>query len=785
MWKNYLKVAWRTLVNQPFYSGINIIGLVLGMCSGLLIGLWALQETTYDRFLPEGERIYKVNTNYLFNGELKTGTMTPVPLAGVLKEEMSQIEHSVVYADWGQRLLLKDEGEFIRSKGYFASEDFFEVFGLEPVAGDPAKALANPGEMVISSKVAGQLFGGADPLGESLTVEVNDELKSYTVGAVYENSPHNSTIQADWVIDFREIQRPWMGWGNTSFHTWVKTVPQVPVDELENASKGVYAKHTDFKDNYPVFQPLYEVHLYNVFENGKTVGGRVTLVRNLSLIGFLILVISCVNFVSLVTARASVRGKEVGVRKVFGAGRKILFGQFIAESLLVAALSMVLTLVLVKLILPLVNDYLGIELLLQWNTWELWGLVAGIGLVAAVLSCLYPSFVLSGLSVSSSLKQELKQGMSGAYVRRGIIICQFFVAVLFISGILVIYKQQDFIFSKDLGLQRENVLYVPLGGDLYTNMETVRQEVLSSSSIISATVATHLPVNIQASSGDLSWPGKDPQLQTNVSATWVGYDFVETMGIKMAAGREFSPQHASDRAAYLVNEAAVDMMGMEEDPIGQQISFWNGEGPIVGVMENFHLQSLHSQITPLILVLEPENASYLLVRTRAGQMEGAIADLEETANKISPQYPLEYHFLDQEYGELYRSERMVSHLILSFGIIAIAISCLGLLGLVAFTTSRRIKEIGIRKVLGASAPEIALLLSRHYLWMMLIGWLLAAPVSWIILDKWLSGFAYKIGLEWWYFVCAGLLTVGIALLTVSSQAIKAALLNPAKTLKNE
>jgi ABC-type lipoprotein release transport system permease subunit len=507
---------------------------------------------------------------------------------------------------------------------------------------------------------------------------------------------------------------------------------------------------------------------------------------NLLLIGFLTLLVSCINFVSLVTARASARGKEIGIRKVIGADKRTLFTQFGSESMLVATLSLFITVIAtVTLALPLFNAYLGTQLALDWGSYGFWGLLAAIWILATIMSSLYPSFFLAGLPVFNALKQQVKPGLSGVYFRKGLIVCQFCITALFIAGILVVYSQQEYVRQKDLGLDRENVLYLSLEGELYHNMEVLRQEALKFPSVVSATVATHLPINIQAYSGDLAWPGKDPGLQTKVSATWVGYDYTKTMGISLAAGREFSPLYLTDSTAYLVNQAALDMMGLEEDPIGAEISFWNGSGPIVGVMEDFHLQSLHSPITPLILVLEPENASYLLVRSAEGQLEQAIADLRQVTETINPQYPFEYHFLDQEYERLYLSERMISRLILVFGIVAIFISCLGLLGLTAFTVSRRVKEIGIRKVLGASVFDITTLLSRSYLGLILLGWLIALPVSSMVLNGWLANFAYKIELTWWYFALAGFITLVIALLTVSFQSVKAALANPVESLRSE
>ncbi|WP_057940119.1 ABC transporter permease [Algoriphagus resistens] len=787
MWHNYFKIAWRTIKSSPIYSLINILGLVLGMSCSLIIGIWAVHEKSFNDFFPNEDLVYKVRVNGSFNGELLTNNLTPAPLAEVLKNEVPQVEYAVKYADWGPRILIKDSNTSIRERGLFASDDFFNIFAVKVVAGDPVKALLSKNQVVITESTADKLFDKLSPLGESLMMEDSDsQLKAYTVGAVIEDLPSNSSIQLGWVINFKEIEQPWMHWGNTSYQTWVKVKPNTNVEHMVSIAKNIYPKYSDFKDNYPIFQPLSDVHLYEEYENGKAVGGRITLVNNLSLVGFLILLVSCINFVSLTTARATARGKEIGIRKVIGADKQTLFAQFVSESMLIATLSLFITILLtVILALPLFNNYLATQLALEWGSYRFWGLLAAIWILATLMSSLYPSIFMAGLPVFNALKQQVKPGLSGVYFRKGLIVFQFCITALFIAGILVLYSQQEYVRQKNLGLDRENVLYLPLEGDLYQNLEVLRQEVLKSPSVVSATVATHLPINIQANSGDLAWPGKDPDLQTNVSATWVGFDYAKTMGISLAAGREFSPLYVGDSTAYLVNQAALDMMGMEEDPIGAEISFWNGSGPIIGVMEDFHLQSLHTPITPLILVLEPENASYLLVRSTKGQLQQTIADLKDITARINPQYPFDYHFLDSEYEQLYLSEQMISRLILIFGIISILISSLGLLGLVAYTASRRIKEIGIRKVLGASALEITTLLSKSYLSLILLGWLLAMPLSWIILNGWLDNFAYKIELSLWYFAFAGILTLGIALLTVSFQSIKAALMNPVKSLKSE
>jgi ABC-type lipoprotein release transport system permease subunit len=785
MWKNNFKIAWRSFKTDKFYSIVSILGLVLGMTSSLIIGLWVVHELSFNDFFPDGDRIYQVKQNSLFNGEISTSTMTPAPLAEVLKNEVAQVEYAVKYANWGPRLLLRDQNHSIRENGIYASDDFFHIFKLSAVAGDPIKALASRDQVVITQRTAIKLFDGSSALGETIMMEDNDgKLKPYVVGAVIEDMPLNSSVQLDWVINFKEIEQPWMHWGNTSYSTWVKLAPNTGLDDLELKTKPIYAKHSDFKETYPVYQPLQDVHLYEVYEKGKSVSGRIATVRHLALVGILVLLVSCINFISLVTARASIRGKEIGIRKVIGADRKKLTVQFACESFMVSTLSLCITLLLTSLILPVFNAYFHMQLLLNWVSMEFWMLILGVWLSSTLISSLYPSFYLSGMPVFSNLKDQVKPGMSGVYFRKILIVFQFFISALFIVGMIVIYKQLDYVRQKNLGIERENVLYMPLEGDLYHNMDVFRQEIIKSPAVVASTFSTSLPINIQMTSGDLSWPGKDPNLQTRISATWVGYDFLSTMGISLVGGREFSPLHPSDTLAYMVNQTALDLMGLE-DPIGAEITFWNGSGPIIGVMEDFHLESLHSPIKPLVLVLDPLNSSYVFVRVKEGGLNQALADLKQVTENFNPNYPFEYHFLDQDYERLYQSDQMVSRLIFIFGLVSVFISSLGLLGLIAFTASRRIKEIGIRKVLGATVPEITVMLSKSYLNLIMLGWLIAMPISWLVLRSWLDNFSYRIELEWWYFVLAGVLTLIISLLTVSYQSIRAAMMKPVESLRTE
>jgi ABC-type antimicrobial peptide transport system permease subunit len=464
MWKNYFKIAGRSIKSNPIYSLISIGGLMLGMSCSLLIGLWVVHEISYNDFFQDQNRIYKVYINGVFNENVVTDTNTPAPLAEALKSDVPQVEYATKIANWGPRLLLRNDQTSIRETGFFASDDFFNVFSVIPMEGNPSKSLQAGDQVILSRTSANKLFENLSAVGETLLMETQDgTLKSFVVGAVIEDLPANSSLKFDWVVNFKEIEQPWMlNWGNTSYQTFVKVAPNTTLEAMEATSKEIYPTYSDFKNNYPVFQPLADIHLFGLFENGVSVGGRITLVRNLGLIGFLILLVSCINFVSLVTARASARSKEIGIRKVIGADKRTLFAQFGSEAVLIATVSLLLTLAIVTQVLPFFNSFLGVQLRLNWSSISFWGLLLGIWTLSILMSAIYPSAILARLPVFHAIKEHVKAGVSGAYFRKSLIIFQFCVSALFITGILVVHSQQEYVRKKSLGLDRENILYVPL-----------------------------------------------------------------------------------------------------------------------------------------------------------------------------------------------------------------------------------------------------------------------------------------------------------------------------------
>ncbi|MBC8153900.1 MAG: ABC transporter permease [Bacteroidetes bacterium] len=785
MFRNYLKISVRSLLKQKLYSGINIFGLALGMACALLIGLWVRDELSYDRFLPDAENVYLVRLNTISNGDILTSSVTPGPLQEAIAKDIPQVA-AVTKLDYGPELLIKVGEKSAKEKGHFATADFFGVFDLPILYGDPKAALTQPDKIVITRKVAETYFTGVSALGKTLQLD-NDKI--YTVGGVIENLPTSSTLQFDWLVNWTVQEQSWQKmWGNAVVSTFARLRPNTTVTQTEATMKSLFARYADKSNegSYPILQPIIDLHLYSEYKNGKAIGGRVEYVRIFSIVALFILMIACINFMNLATARSAMRAREVGVRKVVGALRSSLIGQFLSESMLTSLLAVALALGLVWFVLPTFNTVFEKQLTLGLTNASLWLIIAGLVLITGLLSGSYPALFLSGLQPVKILKGRLQFGTGPALFRRALVVFQFSLSIFLIVGMLAVGRQMDYLRTRNLGLDRENVIYVPLEGGLNgeTKTEIVRQMVMRQPSIVSATTTDALPIDVQGSSSNLEWPGRVPSMEVSVSPMQVGGDFIRTMNIEILVGRDFRTGSLVDSSNYIINEAAAKLMGMK-DPVGKEVKFWRGPGRIVGLIKNFHLKSLHQAITPLILMSNPHENSYLLVKTRPGQTQQAIVSLERITKQFNPDYPFEYHFVDEAYEKLYNAEQQVNTLVNYFGILAILISCLGLFGLAAFTAEQRTKEIGVRKVLGASVASIVGLLSTDFMRLIVIALVLVTPLAWWATNEWLSTFAYRTDLAWWVFAGAGLLAIVVALLTVSFQSIRAALMNPVKSLRSE
>ncbi|RRB11907.1 FtsX-like permease family protein [Larkinella knui] len=789
MISNYFKIARRNLVRNKAFSAINMVGLGLGMACSLLILLWVQDERSVDGFHANGNRLFQIYERGYYDGKVEAAYETQ----GLLAEELKRVIPDVELASGLERsrtVTLEAGAKVSKADGSFAGADFFRMFSYPLVQGTPETALTTPEGVAISRKIAELFFGTPEKaLGKSIRYENRDDLM---VTAVFENLPANSSQQFDFLRSWKAYvkENQWVhNWSNTSPETLVQLRPGADPAKVEAKIKDFiyqYIPKTKGSRTELALQPYPEKYLNATFKNGQVDGGRIGYVRLFSLVAVFILLIACINFMNLATARSTRRAKEVGVRKVVGAVRSALIGQFMGEAVLLAFFSGILAVSLVLILLPAFNALTGKQLVLPVGQPVFWASLVALLVLTGLVSGSYPALFLSSMNPIRALKGRILSSGSGVtFFRKTLVVFQFSLSLILIVGMIVIYRQMGYIQSKNIGYDRENLLYVPLEGELVKKYNLFKEQAGQLPGIRTISRMKESPTVIGHHVGDISWVGKEPSLSVPFADAVVGFDFLKTMNLKLAEGRDFSREFGTDSLSFMVNEAAVKKIGYK-NPIGQPMWWGNRQGKIIGVLKDFHFTSMHQAIEPLIVRLD-ENTKWgsILVRTEAGKTKEALASLEKICKELNPNFPFTYQFSDQEYAKLYNSEQVVSQLANAFAFLAIFISCLGLFGLAAFTAEQRTKEIGVRKVLGASVPSIVALLSANFLKPVAIAMLIAFPIAGYAMNRWLQGFAYQIRIEWWMFAVAGLLTVGIALLTVSFQSIKAALMNPVRSLRSE
>ncbi len=789
MLRNYLKIAWRNLIRNKTFSAINILGLALGMASSLLIFLWIRDELSVGKLYENSANLYRVMENEIADGRIVTDEDTPGILADELKRQFPEVQYAAgLSAKQGHVLMVGDNVS--RQTGCYAGADWFRIYSIPLLAGTAATALNAPNNLAISRKVAEAYFGTAQKaLGKSIRF---DNETDYQVTAVFENLPVHSLEQYDFLLNWNNFlkQNTWLtGWENGGPDTRLALRPgSDPAKVNARLKRFLKGRNKDISATFDIqlfLQPETEAYLYANFKNGQRDGGRIEYVRLFTLVAVFLLLIAGINFMNLATARSAKRAREVGVRKVIGAERASLIGQFMGEALLLTTLALVLALVVVGGLLPLFNELTEKQLTLPLNQPAFWALLIGLLITTSALAGSYPALFLSALSPVRVLKGTLRFGASAQLVRRGLVVFQFVLSMLMIVETVVVYRQLHYIQTKNLGYDRENLINIPGSGEVAKNYRTFKQELLRLSGIQGVTHSVSDPLQNGSTTDGVFWPGKDPGLAIQFNNTVVGYEYTKTMKIKVLRGHDFSPDFGTDTTNYLINQAAAKRIGYKE-PVGQPLRFGTHPGKIVGLIEDFHFNSLHVAIRPLIIRLgETWWPNNILVRTQPGQTKQALVSIEALWRKLNPKLPFTYSFVDTDYQKLYKSETVVGTLATLFAGLAIFIACLGLFGLAAFTAEQRTKEIGVRKVLGASVASIVRLLSQDFLKLVVIAILVATPVAWYAMNQWLQGFAYKVDISWWVFALSGLLAVGIALLTVSYQSIKAALMNPVKSLRSD
>jgi putative ABC transport system permease protein len=789
MIKNYLLVAWRNLVRNKAFSAINILGLALGMTCSLLTLLWVHDERSVDGFHANGKQLYQIYERMYFDGKVMADYSTQGLLAGELKRVIPDIQYSSSLEHCTTNTF-EARNKISKMSGSFANADFFTMFSYPLLQGTQQTALNTLEGVAISRKMANLFFGSpAAAMGQALRYE-NSE--NFRVSAVFEDLPANSSMQFDFLRSWKAFEVENDNW----IHSWGSNDPSTYIQLRKDADPAkVKGEIRDFiyryKEKSPSFRveldmtPFPENYLHSVFKNGFIDGGRIEYVRLFSVVAAFILLIACINFMNLATARSTKRAKEVGVRKVIGAGRPTLMAQFMGEALLLTLLSIMLAIALSALLLPAFNSLTGKQLSLPVRQPVFWVAMLGLLLTAGFVAGSYPAIFLSSLQPIRVLKSSLRFSGGATFFRKGLVVFQFMLSMMFLVGMIVIYRQMDYIQTKNLGYERENLVYLPLEGELAEKYALFKQEAEKSPGILSISKIRQAPTEFHNHTGDIRWVGKDPNQEVSFVSTDVGYDFVKTMKLELAEGRDFSRDFPTDSTGFIVNEMAVKKMGYR-DAIGK--TFWWGsrQGKIIGVLKDFHFASLHQAIEPLVIRLyEDRQWGTLLVRLGAGKDKQGLASLQKLCRELNPAFPFTYQFSDEEFNKLYKSEQLVSKLANYFAFLAIFISCLGLLGLAIFTAEQRTREIGIRKVLGANVTGIVSLLSKDFLRLVVIAIVIASPLAWIIMHGWLQGYAYRTPLHWWIFAVAALAAVVIAFVTVSFQAIKAAMANPVKSLRAE
>jgi len=788
MIKNFFTVAWRNLFRGKGFSFINISGLAVGMASALLILLWVQNELSYDGFYSHSDRLYQVWRNGKDNTGISSWNVTPQIVGPTMKKDYPEVERaSRVF--WDETLLLSRGEKKLNILGTMADPDFLEMFDFPLLKGDRATALSSPTGMVITEKTAKAFFGNEDAMGKTIRI---DNKYDYAVSAVLKDLPNNTQFDFAFILPWDYVRMTGHSdsiWDKNSTRNYVLLKPHTDLEAFNAKTRDIYRQHI----NLPYFAesflyPVDRLRLYSDFENGKPAGGRIERVRIFIVIAVFILLIACINFMNMSTARSEKRAKEVGIRKVSGALRGSLIGQFLGESVLLAALAGAIALALVEVSLPFFNGLTGKVLAIGFGDFYFWLAFVGFIVVTGVLAGSYPALFLSSFRPVAVLKGNFKKANALVGPRKVLVILQFSFAIILVICTLVIEKQVNYARDREVGYDKRNMIWCFLSGDINKNYNSIKHELLSQG-IATAITKSSAPLTQSWSTGAAEWPGKDPNDRTDFNFFLCDGNIVQTAGLQLVMGRDIDPkQYPTDSNAVLLNEAAVKVMRLT-DPIGTVVDkgAWGTDWHVVGVVKDFIIESPFDKVKPM-MIKGPKANWFNLMHIKLNAAHSTAQDLagvERVLKQYNPLYPFEYHFIDQQYAQKFEDEQASGKLTAVFAGLTIFISCLGLFGLAAYMAENRRKEIGVRKVLGASVGSIAGLLSGDFVKLVLIAMVVASPVAWWVMSRWLAGYPYHIGIPVWVFVAAGLGAVGIALATVSFQAVRAAMANPVRSLRSE
>lgn len=789
MFKHNIKLALRSFRRFKTSFLINLVGLTSGLAAVFLIYLWINDELAMDKFHELDDRMYQVMQNINNPDEIMTIESTQALLGETLVAEMPEVEMSasvVPVGSYGSDRIVQFEDKKLKMLDIFASQDFFKVFSFNLLEGDASSALSAKENIVISEDFADKLFGkGISPIGKTVIVNETDENSLFVVTGVFEKLPSHSSMQFDVILTLELFldQHPHVRkWGNSDPSTYLVLAENANPLDLSSRIKSFVAtkkegyRHTHFLQKYS------ERYLNGKYENGTPIGGRIQYVRLFSIVAGLVLIIACINFMNLSTARASRRMKEIGIKKAMGARRISLISQYYVEAILMTFLAVIMAGIVVVFVLPLFNS-LTVKALELTLTWEVMRGVLLVSSATALISGSYPAIYLSGFDPIKIFRGNAKGSIADLWARKGLVIFQFSISIFLIASIMVISSQISYIQNKNLGFKKDHVLYFNTDGQLEQNATTFLTELKSQTGIINAGMFGHDMLGGSGGTSGVRWEGKDEDEFIQFNNLEVGYDLIETFGLELVEGRSFSRDFGDELSKIMFNESAIKVMGLE-NPVGKVVKLWGRDREIIGVVKDFHFASLHQEIKPCFIQFY-EPLSTIVVRIESGNELQTIEKIEELYQSHNPGLSFDFKFFDREYDALYKSEQQVALLSRYFGAIAILVSCLGLFGLVAFTAERRQKEIGIRKVLGSSEFNLVVLLTSDFSKMVGIAILIALPISYYSMKIWLESFAYRIELNMWFFITSGILSLVVAWITMSFQTVKVAKANPVDSLKDE
>ncbi|REG82540.1 ABC transporter permease [Algoriphagus antarcticus] len=787
MLKNYFKIALRGFSKHKLTFFINLFGLSLGLWAAILIGLWVDSELNVNKEFEDIDQIYQVMEHQSYGDDIFTMGSTPGLLAESMKETLSEVEYASTYT-WPETRLFVQKDKRIKLNGFYAMPDFLQILRYDVLQGDPNQMLTENNHVILTEKGAISLFGKTDVMGEDVEIRQGTDAKNFIVQGVLKDLPEGSSIRFDYLLPYALYfqENEWVSqWGNNGPSTLIKLRKGTDAAEFSESIEGYVAAKNEGSNVRLFTFPLGDLYLYGQWKGGQLVEGRIQNVKLFAMIGLFVLIIACINFMNLSTAKSQKRAKEVGVRKVAGADKGSLVMQFMSESILITLFSGIIAIILVEVSIPVFNNLTGKVMTVPYGSGLFWLQFISIIIFTGLVAGSYPAFYLSATKVVSVFRSYAKAGKGVVMARKGLVLFQFILATILIVSTMVVYQQINFAMNQDLGYSKDQLIKIPLEGKILESFDVFKAELEKNENIESVSRSSFGFMGRNSNRGDISWEGKDPENAALFEIIKVDYDFLKTAGLELVQGRSFDLEHGADSVSgAILNQTALDLM--EQDHEGNEFfRISEDEMAITGVVKDFHFESFRQNVAPAILLLDPGNSSQGYIKVNTDKVQETVAYMEKVAKNLNPEFPFEYSFMDENYARLYQEDVRLRDLAQYFSILTIIISCLGLLGLSAHVAEQKTKEIGIRKVLGASTFSILQVINKEFILIVTISIAIGSGLAFWLMQDWLDGYQYKISFEWWFIPLAAATILGIAFLTVTLQSLKAANSNPVKAIKSE